>query len=285
VNLFRFRLKELREEKNISRSDLAEILGVSTQTIANYENGHREPNFDTLLKIADYFNVTVDYLIGRSEYRTVEEQISKRSKFERTVGESLKEVIMNKKLEEIRRDEKIEKETGTFIEEILEPLMNSAATVFYYVLLESSDTKLWQNIIKKIFLLLYNYWSNVEDLLQNNTLRHILFYHDDFIYSVMEEILKHSDNLENLTPIYEKYNNEIKKIEERIGELNDLISSLMLKFADLTRLFYARIRFGEVPRFDYLFEEYGKDSVINYFRSIISKRNNKEGESNGSKDT
>ena len=194
---------------------MAEILGVSTQTIANYENGHRAPNFDTLLKIADYFNVTVDYLIGRSDYRTVEEQISKRSKFERTVGKSLKEAIINKKLEKIRWDEKIENEAGTFI----------------------------------------------------------------------EEILKHSDNLENLTSVYEKYNNEIKKIEERIGELNNLISSLMLKFADLTRLFYAGIRFGKVPRFDYLFEEYGKDFVINYFRSIISNQNNKEGESDGSKDT
>ncbi|ABP67680.1 transcriptional regulator, XRE family [Caldicellulosiruptor saccharolyticus DSM 8903] len=123
MNLFRFRLKELREEKNISRSDLAEILGVSTQTIANYENGHREPNFDTLLKIADYFGVTVDYLIGRSEYRTVEEQFSKRTKFERFVVENLPYVIS---------DEKIEKKVATFIEQVLEPLLVNTAIVYFF---------------------------------------------------------------------------------------------------------------------------------------------------------
>jgi transcriptional regulator with XRE-family HTH domain len=276
VNLFRFRLKELREENNISRSDLAEILGVSTQTIANYENGHREPNFDILLKIADYFNVTVDYLIGRSNYRTVEEQITKRNKFERFVIENLPSAVW---------DEKIEKEVGTFIEEILEPLMNSAAVIFYYALLESSDTKLWQVTLKEIFLLLYNYWSNVEKLLQNNTFRHILFYHEDFIYGEMDEIFKHFDNLENLTSVYEKYNNEIEKMEKCVDELKSLIPKLVDKFTDLINLFYAGIQLSKFPRFDYLFEKYGEDFVINLFRTIKLKQHNKEGDSDGSKDT
>jgi len=43
---------------------LAQILGVSVQTVANYENGHRELNFDILLEIARFSNVTVDYLLG-----------------------------------------------------------------------------------------------------------------------------------------------------------------------------------------------------------------------------
>ncbi|WP_446715388.1 helix-turn-helix domain-containing protein [Caloramator sp. Dgby_cultured_2] len=68
-------MKKLREEKSVSRNELAEELNVSTQTIANYENGNREPNFDNLIKLADYFKVTTDYLIGRSDFRTPEEYI------------------------------------------------------------------------------------------------------------------------------------------------------------------------------------------------------------------
>jgi transcriptional regulator with XRE-family HTH domain len=44
------------------------------QTIVNYENGHRKPNFDTLLKTAEYFDVTVDHLICNSDFRTREEE-------------------------------------------------------------------------------------------------------------------------------------------------------------------------------------------------------------------
>ncbi|SEG10077.1 DNA-binding transcriptional regulator, XRE-family HTH domain [Caloramator fervidus] len=75
MSLFSERLKKLREEKSVSRNELAEELNVSTQTIANYENGNREPNFDNLIKLADYFKVTTDYLIGRSDFRTWEEEI------------------------------------------------------------------------------------------------------------------------------------------------------------------------------------------------------------------
>ena len=61
------RLKELRKKKGISQLKLATDLNTTQNTISRYETGEREPGIDELIKIADYFNVSVDYLIGRTE--------------------------------------------------------------------------------------------------------------------------------------------------------------------------------------------------------------------------
>lgn len=59
-------LKKLRNELGISQQALAEKIGVSQQSINKYENHGVEPDITTLISIADFFNVTVDYLIGRA---------------------------------------------------------------------------------------------------------------------------------------------------------------------------------------------------------------------------
>ena len=61
------RLKELRKKKGISQLRLATELNTTQNTISRYETGEREPGIDELIKIADYFNVSLDYLIGRTE--------------------------------------------------------------------------------------------------------------------------------------------------------------------------------------------------------------------------
>ena len=61
------RLKELRKSRNISQIKLAMDLNMNQNSISRYETGEREPGIDELIKIADYFNVSVDYLIGRTE--------------------------------------------------------------------------------------------------------------------------------------------------------------------------------------------------------------------------
>lgn len=59
-------LRDLRLKRNISQPELAEVLGIKNRvSISNYENGKAEPKYEDLLKMADYFNVTVDYLLGR----------------------------------------------------------------------------------------------------------------------------------------------------------------------------------------------------------------------------
>lgn len=65
--LFRFRLKDLREKKRISQYKFAEDLKIAQSTIGNWEAGKREPGYNTLIAIAKYFDVTVDYLLGLSD--------------------------------------------------------------------------------------------------------------------------------------------------------------------------------------------------------------------------
>ena len=61
-----FRLKELRKSRNISQLKLALDLNTNQNTISRYENMEREADYTTLIKIADYFDVSVDYLLGRT---------------------------------------------------------------------------------------------------------------------------------------------------------------------------------------------------------------------------
>lgn len=71
------KIRELRKEKNMTLSELANVIGVSAVTISRYENGEREPSLRTLKKLADYFDVPVDYLVGiidDSEFKELREQ-------------------------------------------------------------------------------------------------------------------------------------------------------------------------------------------------------------------
>ena len=62
-----FRLKELRESRGISQVRLAIELDLNQNTISRYENGAREADYKTLIAIADYFQVSLDYLLGRTD--------------------------------------------------------------------------------------------------------------------------------------------------------------------------------------------------------------------------
>lgn len=59
------RMKQLRTERRMKQSELAEVLGMTVATISAYENETRTPDINTTAKIANYFNVTIDNLIGR----------------------------------------------------------------------------------------------------------------------------------------------------------------------------------------------------------------------------
>ncbi|MET3508429.1 helix-turn-helix domain-containing protein [Halalkalibacter oceani] len=61
------RIASLRKQKGISQYELADRLGFSRGKLANYEQGSRQPDYDTLNKIADFFDVSVDYLLGRTD--------------------------------------------------------------------------------------------------------------------------------------------------------------------------------------------------------------------------
>ena len=61
------RLKELREQRGISQLKLAMDLGMNQNSISRYETGAREADYQTLIRVADYFNVSIDYLLNRTD--------------------------------------------------------------------------------------------------------------------------------------------------------------------------------------------------------------------------
>ena len=69
MNTFANILRQLRTEKNISTYKLADILHVSRSSISNYETGIRTPDYKLLVDIANIFNVSIDYLLGRTTER------------------------------------------------------------------------------------------------------------------------------------------------------------------------------------------------------------------------
>lgn len=61
------RIKQLRTAKKLTQEELGKIINVTKVSISGYENGNRTPDTDTLKKIADFFEVSTDYLLGRQE--------------------------------------------------------------------------------------------------------------------------------------------------------------------------------------------------------------------------
>jgi transcriptional regulator with XRE-family HTH domain len=65
--MFNKRLTSLRKSKKLSQAEMAKILGIHRGTYSNYESGNRHPDYETLQSIADFFGVSTDYLLGRSD--------------------------------------------------------------------------------------------------------------------------------------------------------------------------------------------------------------------------
>lgn len=111
---FANKIKELRIKENISQLELAEEFKVSQNTIHKWETGKTEPNHDTLIKLAEYFNVSTDYLLGFEPTEQNMSVVNNALKFARDIGLT-DEKIQNmtprqkdkiKKLIEIAVDEK-----------------------------------------------------------------------------------------------------------------------------------------------------------------------------------
>ncbi|MDE5604888.1 MAG: helix-turn-helix transcriptional regulator [Eubacterium sp.] len=62
-------LKIIRKEKNLNQQKVAIDLNISREALSHYENGKREPSLDMLIKMSNYFNVSIDFLIKGEEFR------------------------------------------------------------------------------------------------------------------------------------------------------------------------------------------------------------------------
>lgn len=67
-NIFPQRLQELRERHRMSRRVLSQLCGLSINVISMYERGERAPSVENLIRIADFFGVSVDFLLGRKKF-------------------------------------------------------------------------------------------------------------------------------------------------------------------------------------------------------------------------
>jgi len=69
MTIFSARVRELRKERGLKQAEMAEICGVKLRTYQRYEHGESYPEIPGLLFLADYFNVSLDYLMGRKDER------------------------------------------------------------------------------------------------------------------------------------------------------------------------------------------------------------------------
>ena len=71
------RLRELRKEKGLTQVELAKLLNVSDRSVGFYETGERDPDTETLKLLADFFNVSIDYLLCRANTRHIDKTETK----------------------------------------------------------------------------------------------------------------------------------------------------------------------------------------------------------------
>lgn len=89
--MFKDRLRQTREEKDISQTEMAKKIGIAVTTYRNYENTSREPTYDILLNIAKSLDVSIDYLLENDSKKSKLDTIVIRA--ENLPEESLKELI------------------------------------------------------------------------------------------------------------------------------------------------------------------------------------------------
>lgn len=65
---FSTRLRELRNERGVSQQELGKLVNMSKMAVSHWESGHSEPSISQLVLLSDFFEVTVDYLIGKTDF-------------------------------------------------------------------------------------------------------------------------------------------------------------------------------------------------------------------------
>lgn len=88
---FSQRLKQLRQSKHLTQAQVAERIGVTASMVSSYETDIRLPSYEVMLRIADLFGVSVDYLLGREERRLLD--ISDLSDEEATIVTNMVDVL------------------------------------------------------------------------------------------------------------------------------------------------------------------------------------------------
>lgn len=99
------KLKSLRVEKRINQSDVAEFLNVDRSTYGKYETGDSSPDYDKLVRLADYFQVSLDWLLGRTIVKTPIETIAAHHDGDDWTEEELESIEQFKEFVRMRRQQ------------------------------------------------------------------------------------------------------------------------------------------------------------------------------------
>ena len=111
------RMKELRSEKGLKQKEVAEDLGLSPKAFAHYEAGRRKPNYELLGKVADFYGVTTDYLLGRSNLKRG--RLAREEELIRFLPEETVRRINEEKLRILVNDDVLSEETKDEIIDVL----------------------------------------------------------------------------------------------------------------------------------------------------------------------
>jgi len=103
------RLKKLREEKDLTQAQVAKILGVSRTTYTQYETGKSEPDLATVSKLAEIYETSVDFLLGKTDISTPIETIAAHHDGEDWTEEELEEIERFKEFVKMKRQQRNEK--------------------------------------------------------------------------------------------------------------------------------------------------------------------------------
>lgn len=105
-------IKQLRQKHNMTQEDLGKIIDKNRSTIAGYETEGKEPDYDTIKKIAIYFNVSTDYLLGKTD--TPEAEISDKSQ---KLSIKIHDLLIEKGV--ITKDEELTEEKIEWLQKLL----------------------------------------------------------------------------------------------------------------------------------------------------------------------
>lgn len=199
---FGSRLKLLREERGLTQQMVADILKVERPTIAGYETKRKQPDYEKIIILADYFNVSIDYLLGRSDIRNpyIEKNLDKSLK-----QENHTEMTFGDKLKQLRES------SGLKQEELGKIVNLSKATISRY---EANTIEPNNETLK----LIANYFNvSVDYLLSNSNMRNL------HIQNSLDEVKllgQKSEESKKTSPAYtdKAESNYIKKDSENLPE-------------------------------------------------------------------
>lgn len=149
------RLKELRKEKKLTQTQVGKILGYGYTAIANYESGRNEPNLRDIIKLANIFQVSVDYLIGNSDIRykqeknlwkeAISEKLKKYDVYLENADKTFLDLIYCKSSECMRCETITEQNIDEVFKEIVEDCHNSISHSFFLLF----QNKRYYEIVKR----------------------------------------------------------------------------------------------------------------------------------------